>query len=207
MDALKASALAMGKQALTKVTGTELEKKIAEACSNKPWGASTTMMSEIAQSTYDYQEYPVVMSGVWKKVGDSGKNPRVMYKALALLEYLVRNGSERAVEDARDHMYQLRSLCDFSAHGEGKDEGLNVREISKKIVELLGDRERLKEEREKARQNRGKFGGVGRDGMSSGGSGMRGFGSDSGERTGCSASCWQSCLCCGVNCLLWRCFR
>lgn len=37
----------------TKVTGTELEKKIAEACSNKPWGASSTMQSEIAQSTYD----------------------------------------------------------------------------------------------------------------------------------------------------------
>ena len=39
--------------ASTKVTGTELEKKIAEACSNKPWGASSTMLSEIAQSTYD----------------------------------------------------------------------------------------------------------------------------------------------------------
>lgn len=37
----------------TKVTGTELEKKIAEACSNKPWGASSTMLAEIAQSTYD----------------------------------------------------------------------------------------------------------------------------------------------------------
>jgi epsin len=36
-----------------KVTGTELEKKIAEACSNKPWGASSTMLSELAQCTYD----------------------------------------------------------------------------------------------------------------------------------------------------------
>jgi len=37
----------------TKVTGTELEKKIAEACSNKPWGASSTLQSEIAQATYN----------------------------------------------------------------------------------------------------------------------------------------------------------
>ena len=36
-----------------KVTGTELEKKIAEACSNKPWGASSTMLGELAQCTYD----------------------------------------------------------------------------------------------------------------------------------------------------------
>ena len=91
----------MGKEALTKVTGTELEKKIAEACSNKPWGASTTMLSEIAQSTYDYQEYPVVMAAVWKRVNESGKNWRIVYKALTLLEYLIRNGSERAVEDGR----------------------------------------------------------------------------------------------------------
>ena len=93
------------------MTGTELEKKIAEACSNKPWGASSTQLSEIAQSTYDYQEYPVVMSNVWKLVGS--KSGRIIYKALSLLEYLVRNGSERAVEDARDHMFQLRSLTDY----------------------------------------------------------------------------------------------
>jgi len=36
-----------------KATGTELEKKIAEACSNKPWGASSTMLAELAQHTYD----------------------------------------------------------------------------------------------------------------------------------------------------------
>ena len=29
-------------------------------------------------------------------------------KALTLLEYLIRNGSERSVEDGRDHIYQIR---------------------------------------------------------------------------------------------------
>ena len=140
--------------ASTKVTGTELEKKIAEACSNKPWGASSTQLSEIAQSTYDYQEYPVVMSNVWKRINESGRNWRIVYKALCLLEYLVRNGSERAVEDARDHMYQLRTLCDFQSRDGNQDEGLNVREKSRAICELLDDRERLKEEREKARAKR-----------------------------------------------------
>ena len=136
----------------TKVTGTELERKIFDACSNKPWGASTTMMSEIAQATYDYQEYPVVMATVWKKVGAKGSEWRVVYKALNLLEFLIRNGSERSVEDARDHMYQLRMLCDFqySDASTGQDQGINVREKARQIRELLDDRERLKEEREKA---------------------------------------------------------
>lgn len=71
---------AMAKDQLVKVTGTELEKKIAEACSNKPWGASTTMLSEIAQATYDYQEYPVVMASVWKRINESGRNWRIVYK-------------------------------------------------------------------------------------------------------------------------------
>ena len=74
----------------TKVAGTELEKKIAEACSNKPWGASSTMLAEIAQATYDYQEYPVVMQNVWKRVNESGKNWRIVYKALTLLEIRMR---------------------------------------------------------------------------------------------------------------------
>ena len=40
-------------QASALMAGTELEKKIAEACSNKPWGASSTLQSEIAQATYN----------------------------------------------------------------------------------------------------------------------------------------------------------
>ena len=165
-------AKAMGKEALTKVTGTELEKRIAEACSNKPWGASSTMLAEIAQSTYDYQEYPVVMQNVWKRVNESGRNWRIVYKALTLLEYLIRNGSERSVEDARDHIYQIRTLCDFQyTEPGGVDQGINVREKSRQIVDLVNDRERLKEEREKARANRGKYGGV---------SSEKGFGSNGG---------------------------
>ena len=90
MGKMFAMAKSMGQEAMTKLGGTELEKKIQEACSNKPWGASTTMMSEIAQSTYDYQDYPVVMKEIWRRVGESARNWRVVYKALTLLEYLVR---------------------------------------------------------------------------------------------------------------------
>ena len=108
------------------------------------------MLAEIAQSTYDYQEYPVVMQNVWKRVNESGKNWRIVYKALTLLEYLIRNGSERSVEDGRDHIYQIRTLCDFQyTEPGGVDQGINVREKSRQIVDLLNDRDRLKEEREK----------------------------------------------------------
>ena len=99
------------------------------------------------------------MQNVWKRVNESGKNWRIVYKALTLLEYLIRNGSERSVEDGRDHVYQIRTLCDFQyTEPGGVDQGINVREKSRQIVDLLNDRDRLKEEREKARANRGKCG-------------------------------------------------
>ena len=51
-------------------------------------------------------------------------------KALTLLEYLIRNGSERSVEDGRDHIYQIRTLCDFQyTEPGGVDQGINVREM------------------------------------------------------------------------------
>jgi len=36
-----------------KLAGSEIERKVAEATCNKPWGASTTMLQEIAQLTFD----------------------------------------------------------------------------------------------------------------------------------------------------------
>ena len=36
-----------------------------------------------------------------------------MYKTLNLLEYLLRHGSERVIEDARDHMRDLKRLQKF----------------------------------------------------------------------------------------------
>ena len=109
-------------------------------------------------------------------------------KALTLLEYLIRNGSERSVEDGRDHIYQIRTLCDFQyTEPGGVDQGINVREKSRQIVDLLNDRERLKEEREKARANRGKYGGVSSQRMQGFGSGG-GFGNDSNSGFGGSGN-------------------
>ena len=34
------------------------------------------------------------MKEVWRRVGESSRNSRIVYKALNLLEYLIRNGSE-----------------------------------------------------------------------------------------------------------------
>jgi epsin len=67
----------------------------------------------------------------------------------------------------------------------GKDQGINVRNRSKELVELLSDVEKIRTERKKARGNRTKYagyeggGGLGPGSMGGGsGSGMGGFGSE-----------------------------
>jgi hypothetical protein len=45
-----------------------------------------------------------------------------------LLNYLVKNGSERVVTSAREHIYDLRGLENYSFVDEfGKDQGINIR--------------------------------------------------------------------------------
>ena len=43
-----------------------------------------------------------------------------------LLSYLIRNGSERVVTSAREHLYDLRQLESYTFTDEiGKDQGIN----------------------------------------------------------------------------------
>lgn len=49
-----------------------------------------------------------------------------LQQALQLLEYLIKHGSERVVDDARSHLSTLKMLRNFHyIDDKGKDEGLN----------------------------------------------------------------------------------
>lgn len=53
-------------------------------------------------------------------------NPYLACQALQLLEYLIKHGSERVVDDARSHISTLKMLRNFHYIDEkGKDEGIN----------------------------------------------------------------------------------
>ncbi|CAN0407799.1 unnamed protein product, partial [Discosporangium mesarthrocarpum] len=44
-------------------------------------------------------------------------------KSLCLLEHLIKNGNERIVEDARDHLHRVRMLSDFNYFEGHQDKG------------------------------------------------------------------------------------
>lgn len=83
-----------------------------------------------------------------------------------LILFLVKNGNERVVEECRDHLHTLRPLQDYNFYEGANDKGSGVRELTKSIVELLSSNEMIRSEREKARQLRHKFTGVGNSGSS-----------------------------------------
>jgi hypothetical protein len=95
---------------------------------------------------------------------------------LTLIDFLIKNGSERVIEAARDKMYRIRSLQEYNFYEGNIDKGSGVREKSKQLVELLSSNESIRSEREKARTIRNKFIGISNDGMA-GGAGGIGFGS------------------------------
>jgi epsin len=118
----------------------------------------------------------------------SAEEWRQIYKALQLLEFLIKNGSERVIDDARSHLTLLKMLRQFHFIDQnGKDQGINVRNRAKELAELLSDVERIRAERKKSRATRNKYsgveggsgisGGLGAGGMSSG-SRYGGFGSE-----------------------------
>ncbi|OCT64404.1 hypothetical protein XELAEV_18045508mg [Xenopus laevis] len=130
---------------------SEAEIKVREATSNDPWGPSSSLMTEIADLTYNVVAFSEIMSMIWKRLNDHGKNWRHVYKALTLSDYLIKTGSERVSHQCKENIFAIQTLKDFQyIDRDGKDQGINVREKSKQLVCLLKDDERLKGERAQA---------------------------------------------------------
>ncbi|KAL4591246.1 hypothetical protein LXL04_004203 [Taraxacum kok-saghyz] len=135
-----------------------IEQKVLDATSNEPWGPHGTHLSDIAQASKNYHEYQMIMTIVWKRLNDTGKNWRHVYKGLTILEYLVANGSERVIEDIREHAYQITSLSAFQyIDSTGRDQGSNVRKKSQLLVALVNDKDKIQEARDKAASSRDKL--------------------------------------------------
>lgn len=130
---------------------TEAEIKVREATSNDPWGPPSSLMSEIADLTFNAVAFAEVMGMIWKRLNDHGKNWRHVYKAMTLLDYLIKTGSERVAQECRENIYTIQTLRDFQyIDRDGRDQGVNVREKAKHLVALLKDEEKLKKERSQA---------------------------------------------------------
>ncbi|XP_017774590.1 PREDICTED: epsin-2 isoform X2 [Nicrophorus vespilloides] len=137
---------------------SDAQRKVREATSNDTWGPSSTIMAEISDLTYNVLASTEIMQMIWKRLNDHGRNWRHVYKALVLLEYLIKTGSEKVGQQCKENIYAIQTLKDFQHMDEaGKDQGQNVREKAKQLVALLNDDERLKSERARALKAKERF--------------------------------------------------
>jgi len=140
----------------------EVEVLVRDATNNEQWGPSGTQMRQIAAATHHYTDYDIIMNVLWKRLADRGKNWRHVYKSLLLLDYLIKNGSDRVINESRRRIIELKTLTQFQYIDEhDRDTGLNVRERAKTLVDLLHDDKRIRSERKAASKNRGKWIGMG----------------------------------------------
>ncbi|XP_022093630.1 epsin-1-like [Acanthaster planci] len=134
------------------------QRKVRDATSNDPWGPASSTMSEIADLTYNVVAFTDIMDMIWKRINDKGKNWRHVYKALVLLDYIIKTGSERVAQQCKEKIVDINTLKDFRFYdSNNQDVGRNVREKSKQIVELLKNEERLKSERVAALKAKERF--------------------------------------------------
>ncbi|XP_042326300.1 ENTH domain-containing protein 1 [Sceloporus undulatus] len=134
---------------------SEAEIKVREATSNDPWGPSSSLMLEISDLTYNMVSLSEIMSMIWHRMNDHGKNWRHVYKSLTLLDYLLKNGSKKVIQLCQEGFFNIHVLQDFQHLDDaGKDQGFHVREKAKQVLALLKDEQLLHNEREIARRTR-----------------------------------------------------
>ncbi|XP_077217355.1 clathrin interactor EPSIN 1-like isoform X2 [Tasmannia lanceolata] len=144
----------------------EIEQKVLDATNNEPWGPHGSALSEIAQATKKFTECQMVMNVLWTRLNDTGRNWRHVYKALAVIEYLVANGSQRAIDDIIEHTFQISAIAGFEyVEPNGKDMGILVRKKVETILGLLNNKDKIEEVRNKASANRDKYFGLSSTGI------------------------------------------
>lgn len=140
---------------------TDTELKVEEATNGDHWGPHGTAMSEIAQMCFDNAKHKEIMQVLARRLTDTGEEWRHVYKALLLLEFLVKHGPMKVVYEVQGNISFLEELQSFKYKDKnGKDHGLNVRNRAKELTTLVGDQERVLLEREAAQKNKAKYSGI-----------------------------------------------
>ncbi len=141
-------------------------------------------MAEICDACYDPEGYRQVLAVIARRLQETGERWRMAYKALLLLEYLIKHGPEKVWRDVQQSGSVLQRLGRFEyVDGNQRDHGVNVRHRAQEIQGLVNDEGRVREERRKAAENKAKYSGYSASQMRTGGGGG-GFGGGVGGGVG-----------------------
>ena len=87
---------------------SDLEMKTLEATNTDPWGPHGTLMYEIASACINHEAFAQVFAILSKRLGEKGENWRQVYKALLVVEYMIKHCPRFVVEHIKDEVTVLR---------------------------------------------------------------------------------------------------
>lgn len=161
---------------------TPLEKSLREATSNQNWGCPNSVLYELAVSCGSYSDRQKILKHCWERMESKEDKWRRVLKTLTLLDYLVKHGPDQVVSDLQGEQAMFRKLLSFKCSEDGHDRGAAIRDKARAILDILGDREKLREEREKAKEQQNRMRGT--SNMPSGDIGNSGGGGGGGSSSG-----------------------
>lgn len=144
----------------------EIEQKVLDATSDEPWGPHGSDLADIARATNKFGECEIIMKVLLQRLGATDVDWRHLYKTLAVIEYLLANGTQRSVGEIIDNSSGIAELTRFKfVEPNGKDVGLNVRKKAETVLAIVDDRLKLQQVREKAAATRDKYLGLSSTGL------------------------------------------
>ena len=115
------------KKGLNKVKGrmtqAELEKKVNEATVNEMGLPSIALLNEIASRSDDSEESKILSKLCLKILGLKPKFWKRILRSLALIEHILKTGSQNFVDQIKEERDRIKDLFEFKYEEEDKDRG------------------------------------------------------------------------------------
>ena len=106
-----------------KMTQAELEKKLNEATVNETGLASISLLNEISSRSDEVEECKIISKYCIKILGLKPKMWKRILRSLALIEHVLKTGSQNFVDQIKDERDKLKDLFEFKYEEEDKDRG------------------------------------------------------------------------------------
>ena len=123
MDYLR-KGISMG---LTKVKDTmtqvDLLTKLNEATANSTGLASISLLNEISSRTDNYEECSQISKHCLKVLTLKPKMWKRILRSLALIDHIIKTGSQNFIDQIKDERDKLRDLYEFTYEEDDKDRG------------------------------------------------------------------------------------
>ena len=101
----------------------ELLAKLTEATTNDSSFASISLLNEISSRTDNREDCDLIVRHCAKILTIKPKLWKKIQKGLALIEHIIKTGSQNFVDKMKDERDKIKNLEDFSYEEDGMDRG------------------------------------------------------------------------------------